>query len=138
MQSELDDYLGYLCEGLGHSARERSLVDYCRALMLPLKRKSVEPLAASVDPVHVSAKHQSLHHFVAQSSWSERGVLARALDWVVAKMGTAGGVYWIVDDTGMPKKGTHSWAVMTIRGLRGSFRSGQSHLAELRAKEPSF
>lgn len=111
MQSELDEYLGHLREGLGHSARETGLVDYCRALMLPLKRKSVEPLAASVDPRHVSAKHQSLHHFVAQSSWSERGLLARALDWVVPKMDSAGGVYWIVDDTGMPKKGKHSVGV---------------------------
>jgi SRSO17 transposase len=42
-------------------------MDYCRGLMLPIKRMSAEPLAAHVDPLHVQAKHQSLHHFVAKS-----------------------------------------------------------------------
>lgn len=111
MQSELDEYLEHLCEDLGHASRNASLLDYCRALMLPLHRKSVEPLAASVDPLHVSAKHQSLHHFVAQSQWSDSALLDRVLDWVVPKMDTGKGVYWIVDDTGMPKKGSHSVGV---------------------------
>jgi SRSO17 transposase len=39
--------------------------------MLPLARKSVEPLAASIDPHSVQARHQSLHHFVAKSDWSD-------------------------------------------------------------------
>jgi SRSO17 transposase len=38
--------------------------------MLPLSRKSVEPMAARVDPMHVSARHQSRHHFVAKAEWS--------------------------------------------------------------------
>jgi SRSO17 transposase len=41
--------------------------DYSLGLMLPIERKSVEPLAAHIDPGHVSAKHQSLHHLVADS-----------------------------------------------------------------------
>jgi SRSO17 transposase len=43
--------------------------------MLPLKRKSIEPLAAAMDPLHVAAKHQSLHHFVAKSNWSDSALL---------------------------------------------------------------
>src|SRR6266481_1418308 len=57
--------------------------DYSRGLMLPIERKSVEPLAAHTDPLHVSAKHQSLHHLVAQSEWSDRAVLACVRDWVM-------------------------------------------------------
>jgi len=109
--AELDRYLGHLCEGLGHASRHASLVDYCQALMLPLERKSVEPLAAAVDPYHVSARHQSLHHLVAQSAWSDEAIIDRVCQWVVPKMDTADGVFWIVDDTGMPKKGEHSVGV---------------------------
>ncbi len=111
IHGELDGYLEHLCEGLGHSRRQASLVDYCRALMLPLERKSIEPLAASVDPFHVSARHQSLHHFVAHSQWSDEALIERMCQWVVPKMDSAEGVYWIVDDTGMPKKGQHSVGV---------------------------
>lgn len=111
IQAQLDQYLKELCEGLGHVDRHDSLVQYCQALMLPLQRKSVEPLAASIEPTRVSARHQSLHHFVAQSNWSDRRILDRVTAWVVAKMNTTSTVYWIVDDTAVPKKGKHSVGV---------------------------
>lgn len=66
-----------LCEALGHADPEAGLKDYCRGLLLPLERKSVEPLAAHVDPQHVRAGHQALHHFVAKSEWSGTAVLER-------------------------------------------------------------
>ncbi len=66
-----------LGEGLGHADRHAVLLDYCRALMLPLHRKSVELLATSVDPYQVSARNQSLHHFVAQSAWGLQAFLAK-------------------------------------------------------------
>jgi SRSO17 transposase len=53
-------------------ARHAGLKGYCTALMLPLARKSVEPMAARVDPMHAGARHQSLHHFVATAEWSDR------------------------------------------------------------------
>jgi len=71
--TELDRYVASLCEALGHADRHEGLADYCRGLMLPIERKSVEPLAAHVDPYRVSAKHQSLHHFVAKSEWLDVG-----------------------------------------------------------------
>jgi SRSO17 transposase len=54
--------------------------------MLPLSRKSVEPMAARVDPMHASARHQSLHHFVAKAEWSETQILRRVCRWVMPKM----------------------------------------------------
>ena len=58
---EFERYLEHLCEVLGRSDRSTGLKDYCRGLMLPIARKSVEPLAACADPLHVASKHQSLH-----------------------------------------------------------------------------
>ena len=108
---EFERYIAYLAEGLGHADRHAGLKGYCAGLMLPLARKSVEPMAASLDPQHVSARHQALHHFVAKSEWSDAAVLAGVRDWVMPALGLEGGCYWIVDDTGFPKKGRHSVGV---------------------------
>src|SRR5258705_4945899 len=109
--AEDERYMKYLCEALGHQDRHVGFSDYSRGLMLPIERKSVEPLAAYTDPLHVSAKHQSLHHLVADSEWSDVAVLGRVRDWVMARLGRKSKFYWIVDDTGFPKKGTHSVGV---------------------------
>ena len=74
-RDEFSRYLDYLAEGLGHADRKAGLKTYCKGLMLPLSRKSVEPLAARMDPLHVSARHQSLLHFVGQSDWSDEAML---------------------------------------------------------------
>ena len=109
--SEFETYLRHLCEALGHTDRNVGLKDYCRGLMLPIKGKSIEPLPAHTDPRHVAAKHQSLHRFVAKSSWSDAAVLSRVGDWVLPTLGINSGSYWIIDDTGFPKKGKHSTGV---------------------------
>jgi len=106
-----DRYLEHLAEGLGHSDRHAGLRGYCTGLMLPLSRKSVEPMAARVDPMHASARHQALHHFVAQAEWCDDEMLRRVCQWVVPNMDFSGGGWWIIDDTGFPKKGRHSVGV---------------------------
>ena len=106
-----DRYMEHVAEGLGHSERHSGLKGYCTGLMLPLSRKSVEPTAARVDPMHASARHQSLHHFVAKAEWSDEEMLRRVCQWVVPKMDFTEGGWWIIDDTGFPKKGRHSVGV---------------------------
>jgi SRSO17 transposase len=109
--AEYERYMKYLCEALGHQDRHVGFSDYSRGLMLPIERKSVEPLAAHLDPLHVSAKHQSMHHLVADSEWCDGAVLERVRNWVIPQLGSKSQFYWIVDDTGFPKKGTHSVGV---------------------------
>ena len=108
---EFERYLTHLAQELGHADRRAGLGGYCTGLMLPLSRKSVEPMAARMDPLHASAKHQALHHFVAKSEWSDWQMLRRVAQWVVPHMDMSDGGFWIVDDTGFPKKGTHSVGV---------------------------
>ncbi|MFG6443555.1 transposase, partial [Pelomonas margarita] len=81
-----EEYLEHLASGLGHADRHEGLRGYCTGLMLPLARKSIEPMAARVGPVHASARHQSLHHFVAKAEWSDEQMLRRVCQWVVPKM----------------------------------------------------
>ena len=104
-------YMALLSGGLGHADRHAGLRGYCTGLMLPIARKSVEPMAASLDPLHASAKHQALHHFVAQAEWSDDEMLRRVAQWVVPRMDLDAGAFWIIDDTGYPKKGKHSVGV---------------------------
>ena len=109
--AEFGRYIKQLCEALGHQDRHTGFADYSRGLMLPIERKSVEPLAAHTDPLHVSAKHQSLHHLVAKSEWSDTAVLECVRKWVMPRLGQRSRFFWIVDDTGYPKKGMHSVGV---------------------------
>jgi len=108
-EREFAKYVGALAETLRHADRVEPLGDYCRGLMLSGDRKSVEPMAALVAPRRASAKHQSMHHFVAQAAWSDAALLAAALHEVRPALGPIEA--WIVDDTGYPKKGQHSVGV---------------------------
>lgn len=109
-RSGFDRYLDHLSTALGHADRVAGLRGYCTGLMLPLERKSLEPMAASIDPNRASARHQALHHFVAKAEWSDGAVLRAVADAVLPALDLDDAV-WIIDDTGMPKKGTHSVGV---------------------------
>jgi SRSO17 transposase len=101
-----------LARAAGHADRVSPLKLYCTGLLLPGERKSIEPMAARLAPAHVRRMHQSLHHLVAAAPWSDADVLSavRAQVLPVLQKREPVGV-WIVDDTGFPKKGTHSVGV---------------------------
>ena len=111
ISKEFDRYMAHLAEGLGHADRHAGLSGYCTGLMLPLSRKSVEPIAARVDPLRASARHQALHHIVAKAQWSDQQLLKPVAQWVVPHTDFRADGRWIVDDTGFPKKGVHSVGV---------------------------
>ena len=48
---DFEQYMAHLSEGLGHSDRHAGLRGYTTGLMSPLQRKSVEPMAAHMDPL---------------------------------------------------------------------------------------
>ena len=105
-------YVDHLVKVIGHADRVDPLRDYCLGLLMPLERKSVEPMAAVTAPARVAAKHQSLLHFVGQASWSDEAVMAQVRDHVLPIIERQGPIRaWIVDDTGFPKKGRHSVGV---------------------------
>ena len=105
-------YIEGLATAAGHEDRHGPLKNYCKGLLLPGERKSIEPIAARLDPDSVQPMRQSLHHLVAKAPWSDEAVLRQVRDQVLPAMQKHGPVVaWIVDDTGFPKKGRHSVGV---------------------------
>jgi SRSO17 transposase len=96
----------------GHADRQEPMRDYCLGLLMPIERKSVEPMAAVTAPAQVAAKHQSLLHVVGNAPWSDAAMLAKVGELVLPAIERSGPVEaWIIDDTGFPKKGQHSVGV---------------------------
>src|SRR3954471_1802951 len=111
-EERFGDRVGRLGDVLGHAARRAPLRAYCTGLLLPGERESVGPMAARVDPGRVGAAHQSLHYFVAKAAWDDAALLEAVRAYALPALLERGPVRaWIVDDTGLPKKGRPSVGV---------------------------
>src|SRR3954465_4335996 len=111
-EERFDDQVERLGDTLGHADRRGPLRAYTTGLLLPRARKRVEPVAARVDPARVGAAHQSLHHFVAKAARDDAALLAAVRAYALPALLERGPIRaWIVDDTGLPKKGKLSVGV---------------------------
>jgi len=108
-----EEYVSLMAQSLGHADRVEPFRGYCTGLMLPVKRKSVEPMAAHLSPDRVCSEHQRLHHFVADAPWSDQAVLDSVRGYVLERVSRRAGSpeALLIDDTGHPKKGKHSVGV---------------------------
>ncbi|MFG1454742.1 IS701 family transposase, partial [Xanthobacter sp. V2C-8] len=102
----LGEFLKPFVTLLGHKRRRQMCPLYVAGLIGPGERKSMQPLAARLDP----ARYDRFHHFISDGLWDEgplEAELARAADRLV------GGpdAILVIDDTGLPKKGSHSVGV---------------------------
>jgi len=111
-ESRFVRYVEGLTSTIGYAGRAAPLRDYCVGLVAAEGRKSVEPMAAVTAPAGVSAQHQKLLHFVAESAWSDERMLAKVREMVVPAIEQHGPIkVWIIDDTSFPKQGSHSVGV---------------------------
>jgi len=105
-QKRLDRWLAPFLSVLGDKRRRRWAPLYVMGLILPGDRKSMQPISARVAPKDV----EQVHHFVATSCW-DTAPLEDVLCQKVDQMLGGHRAYLIVDDTGLPKKGTKSVGV---------------------------
>jgi SRSO17 transposase len=108
-----EQYVSLIAQQLGHADRVEPFRGYCTGLLLPVQRKSVEPMAAHLAPSRVRSEHQRLHHFVADAAWTDEAVLSAVRDYVLEEVVPGAGApeALLIDDTGFPKQGRHSVGV---------------------------
>jgi SRSO17 transposase len=105
-EHELQSWLEPFLRGLRHPARRRMCPLYVAGLIGPGERKSLQPIAARVAP----ADYDQLHHFVAVGPWDEAPLDAELLAQANRLVGGPDAIL-VIDDTALPKKGTHSVGV---------------------------
>jgi SRSO17 transposase len=113
VEVRFEAYCERMIKALGHADRATPARWYLRGLMLPGERKSIEPMAARVHAEDVCAAHQSMHHLVADSEWSDAALLQAVTAEVLPVLNEVASApcYWIIDDTSFRKYGQHSVGV---------------------------
>jgi SRSO17 transposase len=105
-QKELERWCAPYLEAFGHKVRRRWAPIYLRGLLLPGERKSIEPIVERLAP----EEKEQIHHFVATSQWDTGPIEAVHADRCNRLLGGPA-AHLIIDDTALPKKGTHSVGV---------------------------
>lgn len=104
--SDLTQWLTPFLARLGHKARRRMCPLYVAGLIGPGDRKSVEPMAARLAP----GDYDQLHHFISSGVWGE-APLEEELAIQADKLTGGPQAILVIDDTALPKKGSHSVGV---------------------------
>jgi SRSO17 transposase len=105
-KEELGRWLKPFLDRLGHKARRQMCPLYVSGLIGPGDRKSIAPMAKRL----ALGKCDQLHHFIAAGIWDAAPLEAELLVQADRLVGGRDAVL-VVDDTAIPKKGTHSVGV---------------------------
>jgi SRSO17 transposase len=105
-KDDLGRWLKPFLDRLGHKARRRMCPLYVSGLIGPGDRKSVQPMAKQL----ALGACDQLHHFIAAGVWDAGPVETELLVQADRLVGGSDAVL-VIDDTAIPKKGTHSVGV---------------------------
>ena len=105
-RGELGHWLKPFLDRLAHKARRQMCPLYVSGLIGPGDRKSVQPMAERV----ATGDYDQLHHFIAAGVWDAGPVETELLVQADKLVGGSDAVL-VIDDTAIPKKGTHSVGV---------------------------
>jgi len=105
-KGELERFLKPFLAQLGHKARRQMCPVYVSGLIGPGDRKSIQPIAERL----AAGDYDQLHHFIAAGIWDAQPVETELLVQADKLVGGSDAVL-VIDDTAIPKKGTHSVGV---------------------------
>jgi len=105
-REELGRWLKPFLDRLGHKTRRQMCPLYVSGLIGPGDRKSIAPMAER----RAVGGYDQLHHFVAAGVWDVAPVETELLVQADRLIGGSDAVL-VIDDTALPKKGTHSVGV---------------------------
>jgi hypothetical protein len=110
-KEELGRWLKPFLDRLGHKARRQMCPLYVSGLIGPGDRKSIQPMAERL----ALSEYDQLHHFIAVGVWDAAPVETELLVQADRLVGGSDAVL-VIDDTAIPKKGTHSSEFLVIHG----------------------
>lgn len=102
---ELMGFLGEFADCFGRSEPREHLQTYVRGQLSDLRRKSVEPIALAAD-----VPPRTLQRFLESMRWDEHRMRDR-VQWIVARDHADPRAIGVIDETGNPKKGSHTAGV---------------------------
>jgi SRSO17 transposase len=105
-REELGRFLKPFLARLGHKARRLMCPVYVTGLIGPGDRKSIQPMAERL----AVGEYDQLHHFIAAGVWHAKPLETELLVEANKLVGGSDAVL-VIDDTAIPKKGTHSVGV---------------------------
>ncbi len=105
-KGELERFLKPFLAQLGHKARRQMCPIYVSGLIGPGDRKSIQPMAERL----AAGDYDQLHHFIAAGIWDAKPLETELLVQADKLVGGSDAVL-VIDDTAIPKKGTHSVGV---------------------------
>ena len=105
-KGELGRWLKPFLDRLGHKARRRMCALYVSGLIGPGDRKSIQPMAKRL----ALGECDQLHHFIAAGVW-DAAPLETELFIQADRLVGGDDAVLVIDDTAIPKKGTHSVGV---------------------------
>jgi SRSO17 transposase len=111
--TRLREYAARFASDFPQSKPARWAGVYLHGLLADGERKSIEPLSRRVTlppDLHSKDPEQALQQFVNQSTWDEQKLLTRYRALMAERFNSHQGVF-IIDDTGLPKRGRHSVGV---------------------------
>src|SRR3712207_5457015 len=124
-RAALASWLSPFLQHLGHKARRRMCPVYVAGLIGAGERKSLQPIAARLAP----ADYDQLHHFVCDGVWDPAPLEGELLSQADQLVGGSKAVL-VIDDTALPKKGTHSVGVTHQYAGRS-----EEHTSELQSRQ---
>ncbi len=96
-------FVAEMVAGLAHVRQRENALLYIRGLVEHGGRKSLWPTLFRLG--EDAARYESLQQFLADSPWEANQLVQAAAERVVPEIGLEA---WVIDDTGIPKEGSHS------------------------------
>src|SRR3954470_15178143 len=103
VRGRLVEFVAEMAAGLAHVRQRENALVYVRGLIEHGGRKSLQPTLFWLG--EDAARYESLRQFLADSPWDPALMGRACAERIGPEVGVAA---WVVDDTGIPKDGSHS------------------------------
>lgn len=110
LRHRFDEFMAHLGTNFVSKPQRTRFAQYVLGLLLPGDRKSMERLAARVDPAHAMARFKTFQRFIGAARWDDLAVRRAAHEWACSGLIERQDKVraWVVHDVVFPKRGDHS------------------------------